>query len=135
MHEWSLAEGVISTAISVAEENDAEELVQINIKIGKLQQVDREIFETALEETAEDTMAEDSEINMEEAEAILECRSCGEKWNYQDSKKELSEEEEESIHFLPDFAHNFVRCPSCESPDFEILEGRGVWLDSVELER
>ncbi len=52
MHEWSLAEGVISTAVSVAEENDAENIVEIRIKIGQLQQVEREIFEMALEETA-----------------------------------------------------------------------------------
>ncbi len=135
MHEWSLAEGVISTAVSVAEENDADDIVEIRIKIGQLQQVEREIFEMALEETAKGTMAEDSEIKMEEQEAVLECRSCGEKWNYEESKKDLSEEEEESIHFMPDFAHTYIRCPNCDSPDFKIVEGRGVWIDSVELER
>jgi Zn finger protein HypA/HybF involved in hydrogenase expression len=28
-------------------------------------------------------------------------------------------------------AHVYVKCPSCESPDFEVLEGRGVILASI----
>lgn len=135
MHEWSLAEGVISTALSVAEDNDAENITKINIKIGDLQQVEREIFEVALEETSKGTMAENSEMKIEGESAVLECRVCGEEWEFEKSKENLSEEETESIHFMPDLAHTYIRCPNCESPDFKIKEGRGVWIDSVELER
>ncbi|KXB06525.1 hypothetical protein AKJ51_03590 [candidate division MSBL1 archaeon SCGC-AAA382A20] len=135
MHEWSLAEGVISTAISVAEDNDAENISAINIKIGELQQVEMDIFKLALKETAKGTMAEDSEINIKHENAVLECRSCEKKWNFEESREDLSEEEKESIHFLPDFAHTYIRCPNCNSPDFKIVEGRGVWIDSVELEK
>ena len=38
----------------------------------------------------------------------------------------------ESIHFIPELAHAFMACPGCESPDFEVLEGRGVWIECVE---
>lgn len=134
MHEWALAEGVIKTAEEAAEENDAGKITQINIKIGKLQQVDREVFDLALEEIAQDTIAEGSEIVIEEEEAVLECRACGEIWDFKDSEKELEKDESESIHFVPDLAHTYIRCPNCNSPDFEIKKGRGVWLESVELE-
>lgn len=134
MHEWSLAEGVISTAVSVAKDNDAENILAINIKIGELQQVEMDIFELALEETAKDTLAEDSEIRIEKENAIFKCRVCGEEWNFGESEKNLAEEEAESIHFLPDFAHTYIRCPDCNSPDFKIIKGRGVWIESVELE-
>lgn len=134
MHEWSLAEGVISTAISVARDNEADNIRSINIKIGELQQVEMDIFNLALEETAKGTMAEDSEMNISFDSAVLKCRSCGKEWDFEKSKQDLSEDEEESIHFLPDFAHTYIRCPDCKSPDFRILKGRGVWIDSVELE-
>ncbi|MFP4005724.1 MAG: hydrogenase nickel incorporation protein HypA [Candidatus Hadarchaeia archaeon] len=134
MHEWSLAEGVIETALRVREENDASKIIAINIKIGSLQQVDRKVFDFALEEIARNTKAENSKINIETEGAVLKCRACGNSWDFEKNKEELSEEETESIHFLPDLAHTYIRCPQCESPDFEIEKGRGVWIDSVELE-
>lgn len=131
MHEWALAEGVISTAIEVAEENEAEDIVEIKIRIGDLQQVDREIFELALKEISSGTMAENSRREIVRESAILKCRICGEEWKF--GREGLSEEESESIHFVPDLAHTYIRCPNCNSPDFRIKKGRGVWIDSIEL--
>lgn len=135
MHEWALAEGVISTAIEVAEDNDASEILEIKIKVGSLQKVDMEAFEYALKEISKDTMAEDSKKNIITEDAVLECRSCGEVWEYDISEEDLPEDEVESIHFVPDLARTYIRCPNCESPDFKVIEGRGVWIDSVELEK
>lgn len=135
MHEWALAEGVISTALQVADNNNAENIFKINVKIGSLQRIDREIFDLALEEISKDTIAENSEIKIETERAVLKCRACGEEWDFSNMKDELTEEEAESIHFVPDLAHTFVRCPNCNSPDFRIEKGRGVWIESVELER
>lgn len=134
MHEWALAEGVISTAIELAEEEGAGGVAKINVRMGSLQQVDREIFDLALREIAEGTIAEGAEVNVEMEEAVLECRSCGKEWSFEESRGELTEEESESIHFIPDLAHAYIRCPSCGSPDFEIKKGRGVWIGSIELE-
>ncbi|KXB05848.1 hypothetical protein AKJ52_02935 [candidate division MSBL1 archaeon SCGC-AAA382C18] len=133
MHEWALAKGVISTALEVAEEKGATGIEKINIKIGSLQDVERDIFEYALGEISSGTLAEGSEMNIETVTAELECRVCGEEWEFDESKEELDEEETESIHFIPDLAHSYIRCPNCSSPDFKIEKGRGVWLDSVEL--
>lgn len=135
MHEWALAQGVISTAIDVAQENDADSIRKIEIKIGGLQKVEREVFEFALQEISKDSIAEGSEKRIETEEAILKCRKCGEEWDFSQAKEDLSEDEIESIHFMPDLAHTYIRCPSCNSPDFKIERGRGVWIDSVELER
>lgn len=134
MHEWALAEGVISTAQEVAEDNEAKEITEINIKIGALQQIDREIFDLALKEISKDTIAEDSRKEIQEEKAVLECRACGDEWNFQKSEEELDQDELESIHFVPDLAHTFIRCSNCNSPDFKIKKGRGVWIESVGLE-
>lgn len=135
MHEWALAEGVISTALRVAEENEAEEITKIEIKIGSLQQIERGVFEFALEEISKDTIAEESKKKIDTEDAVLICRKCGEKWDFEENKKNLTEEESESIHFVPDLAHTYIRCPNCNSPDFKIEKGRGVWIDSVDLKR
>jgi len=43
----------------------------------------------------------------------------------------MDEETSEAIHFVPEMAHVYIKCPSCDSPDFEVLEGRGVILASI----
>ena len=39
------------------------------------------------------------------------------------------------IHFVPELAHAYLRCPDCSSADFEVLGGRGVSIDAIEGER
>jgi len=60
---------------------------------------------------------------------------CGHQWSYSDSTKRLDEEEAEFIHFIPEVAHAYLRCPKCKSPDFEITKGRGVWVSSIKGSR
>lgn len=134
MHEWALAEAVISTAIKVAEEEKLKEITEIKIKLGELQQIETEIFEFALKEVIQPQkqLLRKAKIEIETEKAILKCRVCGQEWNYGDAMKNLCEEESESIHFVPDIAHVYIRCPKCKSPDFEIVKGRGVWVESIE---
>ena len=55
-------------------------------------------------------------------------------WLFGEAIKGLSEEQSEAIHFIPEVAHVYIRCPECESPDFEFVKGRGVWIESIEGE-
>ena len=48
MHEWALAEAVISTASQLAEKEGLKEITEVKIKVGELQQVELDIFEYAL---------------------------------------------------------------------------------------
>ncbi len=134
MHEWALAEGVIETALRVAEEKGCAGITRINIKMGRLQQIDRDIFEFALREIiqARGGAAAGAEIDMEDEEAVMQCRVCGHEWSFDNALGKLSEGEKESIHFVPEIAHVYMTCPACNSPDFEFVKGRGVWLESIE---
>ena len=70
-------------------------------------------------------------IRIETEKAVLKCRVCGYQWNFSDSTKRLNEDKAELIHFIPEVAHVYLRCPKCKSPDFEITKGRGVWISSI----
>ena len=137
MHEWALAEAVISTALNVAKKEKLKEITKINIKMGELQQIDIEIFEFALKEIIQpqSPILIKAKIDLETERAILKCRVCGYEWAFGDAMKKLGEEESESIHFVPEIAHVYIRCPKCKSPDFEVIKGRGVLIDSIEGER
>lgn len=137
MHEWALAEAVISTAIKEAQKEELKKITEIKIKLGELQQIDVEIFEFALKEIIplQKSLLKETKMTLEVEKAILKCRICGQEWAFGDAIKELNEEESESIHFVPEIAHVYVRCPKCKSPDFEVIRGRGVWVDYIEGEK
>jgi len=128
MHEWALAEAIISSVSQIAEKEGLKEVREVKIKVGELQQVELDILEFALSELKMDKLKE-AKFSIETVKAELKCRVCGHKWFF--SRNKLDEESAEAIHFVPETAHAYIKCPRCGSPDFEILQGRGVWLESV----
>ncbi len=132
MHEWALAEGVILTALKVAEEKKAKRVLGIRVRLGELQQVDTAVFKAALKELARGTKIEKSRVDFEPGKAQFKCNRCGRVWGFKEMK--IGAEESEIIHFVPDVVHVYSRCPSCESPDFSIEQGRGVWVESIKVE-
>ncbi len=135
MHEWALAESVVETVLKVKDEEKFNRVIRIKVKLGSLQQIDNDIFRAALEDIAasKGEVFEGMEIQLEEDQAVLKCRVCGNIWEF-GKLSELTEENYEDIHFVPEVAHIYVRCPSCRSPDFEVVRGRGVVIDYIEGE-
>jgi len=78
---------------------------------------------------------EDVTFKLEIEPAGFKCMNCSHEWLFSDVKKNLDDDETESIHFIPETAHVFLKCPNCKSPDFEIVKGRGIWVDSIEGEK
>jgi hydrogenase nickel incorporation protein HypA/HybF len=131
MHEWALAEAVIATAIEESRKEGVKEITEIKLKIGELQQMEIEIFKFALDEIAKahDELLTNVKIEMETEPAIFKCRVCGHEWDFDEAG--LSDDAGDAVHFAPEVAHAYVRCPSCKSPDFEVIQGRGVLIQSI----
>ena len=96
--------------------------------MGDLQQIETDILEFALSQMKPDKLKE-AKFTIESVPAKMKCRACGHIWAF--DEKKLDKESREAVHFVPEIAHTFIKCPKCGSPDFEIVEGRGVWLESV----
>jgi hydrogenase nickel incorporation protein HypA/HybF len=128
MHEWALAEAVIMAAQQIAEKEKLREIKEVTIKIGELQQVEEEILLFALSQLKPASF-KNAQFRIKRVKTVLKCRVCGNTWLF--SKNKLDEDTAEAIHFVPEVAHAHIKCPKCGSPDFEISEGRGVWLESV----
>lgn len=133
MHEWALAEGVITTALQAAQKEGLNKITAIKVKIGELQQIDWEIFEMALKEISQSwtPVVANARTELEKEGAVLKCRACGQEWAFSDTLKGLGEDEREFIHFVPEIAHAYITCSGCKSPDFQFVKGRGVWIDSI----
>lgn len=136
MHEWALAEGVIATALKTAAEQNKARITRIAVTLGELQQISRELFADALKEVMPeaDPRLEGAQIDLQIEEALLQCRACGRQFAFAEAGDDLAEASAEAIHFVPELAHSFVKCPECGSPDFEVIKGRGVWIDFIEGE-
>jgi len=128
MHEWALAEAVIFTVSQIAEKEGLKEVAEVEIKVGELQQIERDILEFALSQL-KTLKLKNVKFHIKTVKAELKCRVCGHKWIFR--KEKMNEEIAEAIHFVPEIAHTYIKCPKCGSPDFEILKGRGIWLESV----
>jgi hydrogenase nickel incorporation protein HypA/HybF len=129
MHEWALAEAVLSTVLREAEKREAIRIKRIVIGLGSLQQIEKEIFRFALKELAKGTPLMKVKFSIKHVDARLKCNRCTREWKFSPKK-----ESAELIHFLPEAVHAYEKCPSCGSPDFSIQRGRGVWIEKIEVE-
>jgi hydrogenase nickel incorporation protein HypA/HybF len=128
MHEWALAEAVIKAASEIAEKEKLVEVTEVNVKIGELQQVEQKILQFALQQLKPANF-KNTEFKITKAKTQLKCRNCGNTWQLK--KQQLDPTTREAIHFVPEVAHTYIKCPHCGSPDFEITQGRGIWLQNI----
>jgi hydrogenase nickel incorporation protein HypA/HybF len=132
MHEWALAEAVVATVEKIRRENDGRPVLRVRLRFGELQNVDLEAFREGLAAALAGLPYGAAAFHFLYEPAAFRCRACGRLWPLADSPG-IGPEEREAIHFLPESAHVYLRCPGCGSPDFELAAGRGVLIEAVEL--
>ncbi len=129
MHEWALAEAIIASAKQIAQQESLGSVSEVTIRVGALQQAEPPILRFALKQLSEGTLFGSAKFRILKAKTQLKCKVCGTTWQY--SRKSLDKSALEAIHFVPEVAHTYIKCPKCGSPDFEIASGRGVWLEDI----
>lgn len=132
MHELALAEGVVATALKVAE---GRAVCRIVVVVGQLQQIDVDTFRDCVQQVVpagEPTLA-GLRVDFRTEPARFRCRACEQAFALSDLPEPPGSEELEAIHFVPELSHSYISCPSCGSPDFEVAAGRGIWIDHIEV--
>jgi hydrogenase nickel incorporation protein HypA/HybF len=134
MHELALADAVVTTALRVADREGLTEITKLDVRIGELQQIKADVFEFALKEVipAGEPRIASAAIVLETEPAEFCCRPCGHGFGLEQARGSYGKDASEAIHFIPELAHAFLRCPRCQSPDFELVRGRGVSIESIE---
>ncbi len=131
MHEWALAEAVISSLSEITRKKGLRKIKGAYILLGEMQNIDRKVFRFAVRELTKNKKPFDGfTLNIKNEKTTLKCRSCGNEWTFSFSSK-MPEDYLEAIHFIPEVSHVYIKCPKCGSRDFEIVKGRGVWIKSV----
>ena len=132
MHEWALADAVISTVEKNTGNADLSKLQEVTVLLGELQNIDLEAFSKGLEMMTRGKNADLDVFKIEIEKALFQCNYCGTEWILDDYPG-IGEDEREAIHFLPESAHAYMKCPECGSSDFTIKTGRGVTIKSIIL--
>jgi hydrogenase nickel incorporation protein HypA/HybF len=113
MHELRIAEDLSAIVLQAAEKEKLAKVTRVNISFGQLVQIVPDIFEFAFRESVRDTLASTAEVNIEIVPVKLKCNGCG-------SNFQLKE-------------NNFA-CNSCGSTDLNIINGKELFIKSIEGE-
>jgi hydrogenase nickel incorporation protein HypA/HybF len=134
MHEMALAEAVVAAALDAAEKNGIAKIRKIEVRVGELQQISTDAFRFAIEELipASEPRIAGAVLEVSADPARCSCRACGRSFGLADVEAPGDHDASEAIHFVPELAHAFLRCPTCASPDFEVTGGRGVTVGAIE---
>lgn len=114
MHELSIAEALAELAEESAREAGANQVICVNVRIGKLAGVVKSALEFSYDAVTEKTLLEGSDLRIEELEVIAYCPEC---------KTEVEIEDIRAIF-----------CPVCQSPCPEIRQGKEMEIESIEIE-
>jgi len=133
VHEWSLAEAIVEYVSRIARERGEVGIESIEIRLGLLQGIDREILDFALKELFKQNGLDVKNIIYSPVEIRLHCRRCGYVWSI--DMDEVDEAVREAVHFIPETVYSYFKCPRCGSRDFEIVSGRGVEIGEIKWVR
>lgn len=123
MHEWAIANAIIREIERSI--RSSPNIRRVRIVLGELQNIDEAVLRQYLDMMMGE-VAPGVEYEIDHEEAVFECLRCGYRWTLRDVN--LSDEEREAIHFVPEAVHAYVRCPKCGSRDYRVVKGRGVRL-------
>ena len=113
MHEQSIVESLLALAIENAEKAKASQIRRIYLVVGDLSGVVEESVNFYFSFLSKDTIAAGASLFFMRTPAQLRCRQCDKVF------------EPEKLDFL---------CPDCGERDVEIIGGRELYIDSMEVE-
>ena len=121
MHELSMAQGIINAVLETAESNNATEVNEVTIEVGRLAMINPEQLEFILGVLIDNTIMQDAKINFEEIPAEIKCHDC----NFQ-GETIL----DDSDHYAP-----IIKCPECDSLNVETLKGKDIVVKNIVIEK
>lgn len=113
MHELGIAQELSDMVIKVAERERLLTVTKVNVCFGQMVQIVPDIFDFAFRIAVRDTIARDATVNIEIIPVRSRCRMCNSEFNIND---------------------NVFLCNICRSTDLEIIQGKELFIKSIEGE-
>ncbi|MFX1506225.1 MAG: hydrogenase maturation nickel metallochaperone HypA [Promethearchaeota archaeon] len=120
MHEFSLAQSVLETTMTVAREQKAERIRKVVLKFGIFALVQEDQFRFCFDLIKADSeLTATSELEIIWTPGELQCENCA-------FKGKIENASQEHIQLAPIF-----QCPTCQSYSTKIISGTETIIDSI----
>jgi hydrogenase nickel incorporation protein HypA/HybF len=113
MHEYSIVQSIITTCEKHAQENEAQLITKVTVKIGVMSGVEPELLALAFDTFKEKSICDGAELILNVQNLVISCKEC---------KKTSTLKEKR------------YQCPACESIDLSVIDGEEMYLMSLEME-
>ncbi|MBI5190194.1 MAG: hydrogenase maturation nickel metallochaperone HypA [Nitrospirae bacterium] len=113
MHEVSICESIIDILKQQAAARGKARVTLVRLKIGEMAGVVEDSMRFAFEVVSKDTLAEGAELVIDLVPLMARCKACGADF--------------------PIEGYAFS-CAVCGSPEIEVVSGRELMIDEIELE-
>jgi hydrogenase nickel incorporation protein HypA/HybF len=113
MHEQSIVESLLALTLENAEKAKATKILRIYLVVGELSGVVEDSVEFYFSFLSRGTIAAQASLFFMRVPAQLRCRNC-------------------NTVFLPEKMS--LQCPNCKEQQVEIVSGRELYIDSLEVE-
>lgn len=113
MHEMGIAMQIVDIATaSIPEDSTAAKVERVNLKVGKLSAVVVDSLKFCFEIVSKETALEGAELVIREIPVVARCNDCRHRWTVES----------------PVFT-----CSKCRSGAIELLSGRELDIESIEI--
>ena len=113
MHELTITQNMVDIAVEQAEAAGANQIKRINLVVGQMSGIVEESVQFYFGFINKDTIAEGATLNFKTIPTTAKCLNCGTQFE------------------LPEY--DWV-CPSCHSTKMEIVSGKELFIESIEVE-
>lgn len=113
MHELSVAQGLLDIIEQEARPYPGARVTRVHLRIGALSAVVPDALRFAFQAVTRGGIAEGASLEIEEVPLRIRCRQCAEEFTVEDP---------------------FMTCPRCEGFDVEMVSGREMHIESMEID-
>jgi hydrogenase nickel incorporation protein HypA/HybF len=121
MHELSMADGILKAVIEKAEENNANEVLEVIVELGQMALLNPEQIKFMLDVLSEETIAKGAKFTIDIIPIEIDCKNC-----------EFAGmiERDDLDHYTP-----IVECPKCGSNQLSITNGKDCIVKNIVIEK
>lgn len=113
MHEMALAQGILDVVLDAAARHSVMKIGRIKLLVGKMTNTEPESLKFCFTALAAGTIAAGAELDITITPLIGKCKTCGEEFTVE---------------------HFFFICPFCQSAAVDIVSGRELKVEHLEVE-
>lgn len=113
MHEMGIVASILEASFDAARKQGATRITEIKVSVGELTEIQEFALDFAFESLTPDTMADGATLVVKHIGARSRCASCGAEF---------------------DHGRFEIVCPECSSFITELLTGKELTIDSIEID-